>query len=131
MTNRIYRSITKPVRKSQTWDERWNGPDKGLIACWERGLEKRMSDTELASCAQAGQLMILPWRGGVEKKLEVPKKDGTLNYLAMWQGLRGEDLDICLDEERVLVCSKTGQEVTFRTAASSKRRQSAKKRPAA
>lgn len=122
MTKRIYRSITKPIREGQTWDERWQGPDDGLIACWESGREKRASETELALCAQAGQLVVLPWRGGVERKLDKPKKDGTLNYLAMWQGLRGEDLDICLDEERALVCSKTGQEVTFRNASSPKQR---------
>jgi hypothetical protein len=91
----------------------------------------RESETELTLCAQAGQLMILPWRGGLERKLEAPKKDGTLNYLAMWQGLRGEDLDIRLDEERVLVCSKTGQEVTFWNASGPKQRQKSKKRPAA
>jgi hypothetical protein len=91
----------------------------------------RESEIELALCAQAGQLMILPWRGGVEKKLVAPKTDGTLNYLAMWHGLRGEDLDIRLDEERVLVCSKTGQEVTFRNASGPKQRQKSKKRPAA
>ena len=33
--------------------------------------------------------------------------------MATWQGLRGEDLDIALDGESVIVCSKTEQAVVF------------------
>jgi len=41
------------------------------------------------------------------------KKHGTLFYLAQWQGLRGDDLDIDLSEETELVCSKIGMKVIY------------------
>jgi len=41
------------------------------------------------------------------------KKPGTFNYLAIWQGLRGEDLDLPLDGERTIKCTRTGQIVVF------------------
>jgi hypothetical protein len=41
------------------------------------------------------------------------KKPGTFNYLATWQGLRGEDLDLPLDGERSIRCTRTGQIVVF------------------
>lgn len=57
--------------------------------------------------------MVLPWKGGVEKAIKKKQKFGTLYYLAMWQGLRGEDLNIDLDEETVMRCTATGMNVTF------------------
>ena len=51
--------------------------------------------------------------GRVENKLKMDFKPGTLFYLATWQGLRNEDLSISLDEDTVLVCSKTGQAVKY------------------
>ena len=54
----------------------------------------------------------------MECKLTV-KKYGTLNYLAQWQGLRGDDLDIEPDQEYELTCSKTGMAVTFTADSSS------------
>jgi hypothetical protein len=36
-----------------------------------------------------------------------------LQYLATWQGLRGEDLDIAQDDERVVTCIKSGASVCF------------------
>lgn len=110
---RIHRSVTEPIRRGATWDERWNAEDDGLIACWERGREKRLEDPPLAALAAAGQLVILPWKGGVEKATKKKQKFGTLFYLAMWQGLRGEDLDIDLTEEIVLTCAVTGMAVVF------------------
>jgi len=67
----------------------------------------------LASQAIDGQLVVLPWKGGIERELKnkKTKKFGTLLYLAMWQGLRGEDLDIDLNEEPALTCSKTNMTV--------------------
>lgn len=46
---------------------------------------------------------------GVKKK----QKYGTLYYLAMWQGLRGDDLSITLEEETTLTCSITKMNVIF------------------
>jgi hypothetical protein len=50
---RIHRSITEPIREGASWDERWNAADDGLIACWERGREKRLEDPSLAAQAAA------------------------------------------------------------------------------
>ena len=41
-------------------------------------------------------------------------KYGTIRYLAQWQGLRGEDLNIELDADVVITCAARGREVTFR-----------------
>ena len=112
---KINRSITEPIRKDVKWEKKWDDADQGLIACWERGREMSAVDPDLASQAINGQLVVLPWKGGVEKELKNKKKPkfGTLPYLAMWQGLRGEDLDIDLDDEPVLSCSKNKMTVIF------------------
>jgi len=112
MSYHVYRSIIEPNRESLSWDEAWKGTDEGLIACWERGREKALEDVELAGSAKRGELPVLAWKGGVEKKIK-GKKFGTLKYLAQWQGLRGENLDIHLDKEVELACSKTGVAVIF------------------
>lgn len=39
------------------------------------------------------------WKGSVENKTIKGEKYGTLYYLAQWQGLRGENLDIEPSEE--------------------------------
>lgn len=96
-----------------TTEERWHGPDYGLIACWECGAEKALKGPNLARLAKAGELVTLPWKGGVSKKLKSRTKFGTLKYLAMWQGLRGEDLDIDTESEVVVTCTKFGVPVTF------------------
>jgi len=57
----------------------------------------------------------LGWKGGVERITKNREKFGVLYYLAQWQGLRGEDLDIDLSHEPVLTCSRTGTRVTFST----------------
>lgn len=110
---KIQRSITEPIRQGAKWDDRWNGEDNGLIACWERGREKRREDPSLASRAADGELVALPWKGGVEKASKKKQKYGTLSYLAMWQGLRGEDLSIDPAEEVLLTCTATGMVVVF------------------
>ena len=110
---KTHRSITEPIREGATWEERWNAEDGGLIACWERGREKRLEDPSLAAQATAGQLVVLLWKGGVEKAIKKKQKFGTLFYLAMWQGLRGEDLNIDPTEEVVLSCAATGMAVVF------------------
>jgi predicted NUDIX family NTP pyrophosphohydrolase len=116
MASRLFRSIQEPIRENLTWDEMWMGPDRGLIWCWEKGRLDRHSQPELARRAERGELIPLDWKGGVRKKLKEEIKRGTLKYLATWQGLRGEDLDIDIDGERVLVCCRTGQKVLFSAA---------------
>lgn len=110
---KIQRSIAEPIRKDTKWEERWNAEDNGLIACWERGREKRLEDPLVAAHAVEGQLVVLPWKGGVEKVIKKKRKFGTLYYLAMWQGLRDEDLNIDTAEETVLKCAATGMDVVF------------------
>jgi hypothetical protein len=110
---RIHRSIEHPIRKDLEWDERWKGPDGGLIWSWERGRQKRVEDSDLAKKAENGELLILPWKGGVEKDTKNKKKCGSLKYLAMWQGLRNEDLDIDLENDTSIKCAITGKTVVF------------------
>ena len=109
----IFRSITEPIRENLTWEHRWENDDKGLIACWERGREKRVENPQLAIDALNDELVVLPWKGGVEKAIKLPHKYGSLKYLAMWQGLRSENLEISLNDEKSLICSKTKMKVTF------------------
>jgi len=113
MATRLDRSVDQPIREGLSWTDRWRGPDKGLIWCWERGRQERLERPDLAAQAEKGELVPLDWKGGVKEKLKVEKKPGTLKYLATWQGLRGEGLDIELDGERTIVCTKTGQAVVF------------------
>ena len=110
---RLRRSFQEPIREGLNWRETWLGPDNGLIWCWERGRQKRVEQPELALCADKGELVGLKWKGGVEEKLKVDRKEGTLQYLATLQGIRGNDLDIAVDGETLLVCTRTGQVVVF------------------
>lgn len=110
---KTYRSITEPVREDIDWEERWLGIDQGLIACWERGREKSAEAPNLAERARRGQLVVLPWKGGVEKTIKKTQKFGTLRYLAMWQGLRGEDLNIDDSKEITITCAVTAMPVVF------------------
>lgn len=113
MNQRIYRSCAEPIRKGLTWEERWKGDDRGLIGCWELGRELREKKPELAKRAENGELPVLVWKGGIEKRLKIAEKYGTLNYLAEWQGLRGEDLNIDLSKELPIICSKTGMKIIY------------------
>ena len=113
MNQRIYRSYKESKREGLSWEGRWRGEDRGLITCWEVGREIREKEPYLAERAENGELPILVWKGGVEKKIKKSEKYGTLNYLAQWQGLRGEDLDIDLSQEPELICSKTGMKVIY------------------
>lgn len=110
---KLQRSISEPIRIGLTWDQTWKSDDNGLISCWERGREKKTQDHGLAGKASAGQLVVLPWKGGVERLIKAKQKYGTLNYLAMWQGLRNEDLNIDTEAETTLICTATGMHVVF------------------
>ncbi len=114
MTSSIRRSITEPVRNGLSWDERWKGVDGGLIFSWEQGRQLRQAQPELAAQAQRGELPPLGWKGGVGKALKAKtQKYGVHLYLAMWQGLRGEDLDVDPSVETSMVCARTGVKVTY------------------
>lgn len=112
MITHISRSINEPKRTGLSWEQKWKGSDGGLIACWERGRDKALENPELAMAAKNGELVVLAWKGGVDKKIK-GKKYGSLSYLATWQGLRGEDLNINQDVDTSIICSKTEVEVIF------------------
>ncbi len=109
----VSREITHPLRPKLTWEETWQGPDQGLIRCWEIGRERAEKVPELAQQCRAGELPVLGWKGGVVRALKKKEKFGALKYLAQWQGLRGEDLRVQVDQEVTLTCSRTGMIVTF------------------
>ena len=110
---RVECRLDQPPASPSSFKELWEGPDKGLIGCWLRGIEKASQDLDLAAKAKADELPVLAWKGGVERRLKTGFKLGSLNYLATWQGLRGEDLNIDLEAEVDLRCSRTGMLVTF------------------
>lgn len=118
----IYRSINEPSRLEPNWEERWQDVSQGLITSWERGREKGIEDPELALRALNGELVVLPWKGGfklpkpgakVSTVVSKAIKYGVFNYLAMWQGLRGEDLNIDADQEVSLTCTREKRMVVF------------------
>lgn len=113
MNSHIYRSISESERKDLSWEERWRGLDNGLINCWEVGRRLREQKPELAEKAEQGELPTLGWKGGLAEGVKIKKKYGSLNYLAQWQALRGEDLDIDLSIEREITCCRTQAIVTF------------------
>jgi hypothetical protein len=104
MSKLLRRRIAEhPIRQDLTRSEQWDGSDKGLFWCWERGRQKRLERPDLAKRAESGELPSLSsW------------KRGSLQYLAEWQGLRGEDLEIRLDQIQKRVCAKTGKTITFK-----------------
>jgi hypothetical protein len=110
---RFTREISDPTYCEKPWAERWEGPDGGLIASWEAGRQKSAEDPALAALARGGELVVLPWKGGVAKKIKVPYKYGSLLYLAMWQGLRGDSLDVSLEDEVTLTCTRTGMKMIY------------------
>jgi hypothetical protein len=109
----VKRTIDTPPRTGLTREELWEGQDKGLIKCWEIGRDRATKFPELAQRCRAGELPVLGWKGGVNRSLKKNEKFGCLKYLAQWQGLRGEDLDIDLSQERTLTCTSTKMVVTF------------------
>lgn len=112
---RIHCSASSPPSLPERWQDRWCGPDGGLIACWLRGREKAREAPDVAARARAGELPVLAWKGGVDRAIKAGNKLGALEYLATWQGLRGDDLDIDPDNPPAIRCARTGVLVTFTT----------------
>lgn len=73
----------------------------------------RVESPKIAAAALDGQLPVLSWKGGVEKEIKKKEKFGTLNYVAMWQGLRGDSLNIDTDQELTLTCTATNMRVVY------------------
>lgn len=108
----ITASAINPPEQGTSWDERQEGADKGLISAWLAGRAQRAAWSEIALAATRGELPPLPFKGGVEREIRATKT-GALHYVAMWQGLRGEDLHIDLSSEIEKVCARTGVTVVF------------------
>lgn len=109
----LLRSTDEPPRAGLRWIDLWEGPDDGLIACWEAGRALGKTRPEMVAAAVAGELLELPWKGGVSADLKSKRKFGTLYYLAMWQGLRGDPLHLETDCTHQLTCTRTGVRVTY------------------
>lgn len=97
----------------QTYAERWEGPDGGLVAAWRQGLLMRELRPDWVQAADQNELPELPWRGGGSEVIK-GKRMGTWLYLAMWQGLRGEALDINTAEPLEMQCARTRVTTLFR-----------------
>lgn len=106
-------SASNPPPVEQDYDIRMNGPDGGIVNAWLAGLSMRSRLPKLATAAEAGELPVLPYRGGVERALKTKSRVGSLLYVAMWQGLRGNDLDVDTSVEPVLTCARHGVTVRF------------------
>jgi hypothetical protein len=113
MGSHIHRSIEEPIRENPSWEDQWTGPDKGLVTAWEAGRKLAEKEHELSIRAKNGELPAADWKGGIGKKVKKKEQYGSPKYLAEWQGLRGENLDIDLTEEVTLRCSRTGMTVIF------------------
>ncbi|WP_293006895.1 hypothetical protein [Nitrosomonas sp.] len=112
---RIHRSILEPIYEDPVYETRIEGYDKGLINSWQIGRQLAQRDTELVAEVLRGELPSLGVKGGIDKKKK-PKfkfKYGCLWYLAQLQGLKGVDLDVDLNQEVELVCSRTKIKVIF------------------
>lgn len=110
---KVFRAISEPVRKDPTFDERWGSIELGLITSWEAGREMGLEKPELVEDAKVGRLMVLPWKGGVAKALKTTTKYGVFNYVAMWQGLRGENLNVDPEVEMTMTCTVMNVTVTY------------------
>jgi hypothetical protein len=110
----LFRSISRPIREGLSQHERWRDVDRGITYCWERGRQIRERNPDLAERAEAGELVMLLWQGGVETKLkEGYRKTGNLWYLAMWLGLRGDDLQIDMESTYTKTCTLHHQTVHY------------------
>lgn len=109
----VTHSAQDPPSISSDYAVRMEGPDQGIINAWVTGLAKRTNAPDVAAKTAAGELPILPFRGGVEAAIKAKSKVGHLLYVAMWQGLRGEDLDIDADSEISMTCTRTGVRVLY------------------
>ncbi len=109
----IRKSISEPITNPRDWNARWGSREAGLITSWNRGREMAKESAELAKRAREGQLISLPWKGGVDQKIQKGSKYGSMFYLAMWQGLREENLYIDLDNDLPITCSHFEVTVIF------------------
>lgn len=118
----IVASASNPPVLGDSWEERQEGPDGGLISAWLAGRAQREWWPDIVAAVMRNELPVLPFKGGIpekdddeekKEKKKPGKKLGALHYIAMLQGLLGEDLNIDTSKDIVRVCSKTGVQVVF------------------
>lgn len=109
---KISHSINDRPVFGDRWEDLWQGPDQGLLCSWVRGIEKGNQEPALAQAVRQGEFPALAWKGG-GSAIKAGKRLGSLHYLATWQGLRGDDLDVDTEASTVMTCSLTGMIVTF------------------
>lgn len=109
----IEHPIGNPPPFEHDFDRRLKGSDQGLTNAWIAGIRHAKEHPDVAARAKAGELPVLPYRGGVDRAIKTRHKIGALQYVAMWQGLRHEDLHIDTEAEPMMVCQRTGVPVTF------------------
>lgn len=107
----VQRSEPAPGHDGLPWDERWGTLERSLLTCWEVGRALATERPADASKARLGVLVGLPWKGGDNAKNRV--RWAPLQYLAAWQGLRGESLAIDTAAVVVVRCSETSARVKF------------------
>ena len=95
-----------------SWEDRWSTFPASMLSSWRQGLINRFSMPELATACINDELPELPFKGGANKD-SASNKLGYACYLAMWQGLRGEDLLWDPSHPCKLVCSRYGVTVEF------------------
>lgn len=110
---KVRASITNPPTASTDFHERCHGPDGGLVNSWLCGVRQGLEDPSIAIKAKAGELPVLIWKGGIAKAIKSKCKIGSLQYLAAWQGLRGDDLNIDLGVEVKMICTRFSVPVLF------------------
>lgn len=109
----IQRNITSEIRNNLGLDELWRSEDQGIINAWELGRLEGEKNTDIRLRAQKDELMSLLFKGGFDEKLKNPFKYGSLHYLAMWLGLRNENLIIDINAEYTLCCSRFNHVVMY------------------
>jgi len=110
---KLYRNVDQPERTGLLWEDIWQDRDRGLIRSWEIGRRNAQLEPELAARCKAGELPPLAWKGGVSRTLKKLTRWGSHHYLAQWQGLRGEPLNLDTDSEETVICARTGMIITF------------------
>ena len=121
-------NIEVPIRKGLTPNELWKQDDKGIIKAWELGREWAKLYPKMSSDAKSGCLVELKrktsskgdeenyirlFKGGYNKRQTQTFKYGTLHYYAMWLGLRGDNLNVDMEKEYPLVCTRTKMGVVY------------------
>lgn len=104
----VIATAAQPPEIATNYQDRNHGPDKGLLNAYVAGMKLAQQNKDVANKALQGELPVLPYKGGFEKAIKIGKKYGPLLYLAMWHGLRGDDLNINTEQEYTLTCSATG-----------------------